>query len=151
MTANQTEHEFALEADGFTLTWAVTFSPESKESLVGRVSLKLAPELGGETLGSTEVAIMTADFVRLRDYLESHMAALRSGAPIADYPFLGYDLGYQVQALHGELEDGEGEFGLRAMVLKGTSASGQRVYVGAESLMTTVAARRLMESLAALA
>jgi len=83
----------------------------------------------------------------LRDYLAKHIAALQNKTEIADYPFLGYDLGFQLQALHGELEGGEGEFGLRLLVNVGKSSAGSRVYAGAQSLVQVEAVRDLIQAI----
>lgn len=142
-----TNLELTLQTDGFIARWQLERSPVSDETLIGRVVIELAPEVGGAVFQSIEIGILPSDLNLLRDYLAKHITALESKTTIADYPYFGYDLGFQLQALYGELEAGKGECGLRILVNLGKSSTESRVYGGAESVVDIATLRQFISAI----
>jgi hypothetical protein len=79
--------------------------------------------------------IAFADLERLAAYLEDHVKGLQNDPTRDSGPFVPLGLGFQVQALSGEVSSpSDGELTLRVLVQVGENPrDGGRVYAGAEA------------------
>lgn len=102
------------------------------------VEFRLNPLIGEVAVKSVPTLIAISDLQRLVAYFENHIADLKQNPDSESYTFVTTDLGFQVQALSGEIRSqSDGEFSIRFMVNVGESnGEGCRVYVGGESLIT---------------
>ena len=78
------------------------------------------------------------DLERLVNYFEEHIACLKVDPDNESSTFITYGLGFQVQALSGEVRSlSDGEFTMRFMVNVGQSDfEASRTYIGGESEVT---------------
>lgn len=84
--------------------------------------------------------IAIADLHRLRDYLKSHLSALQSDPEAQSIVFTPLELGFQLQALGGEVRSpDDGECTVRLMVQVASGEDHPRLYVGCEGTVTVAA------------
>jgi hypothetical protein len=96
--------------------------------------------------------IAIADLHRLRGYLEDHLRALQSNPDAQSFVFTPLELGFQLQALGGEIRaPDDGECTLRLMVQVASGEDRPRLYVGCESVVSAAALRSFIAQLDAAA
>jgi hypothetical protein len=101
---------------------------------------------------STPSLIATADLRRLREYLTDHLRALTANPDAESFVFTPMELGFQLQALSGEMrDDDDGECTVRLMAQVATGDDLPRLYVGCESVVTAAALRSFIAQLEAAA
>ena len=101
------------------------------------VEFQLDPCLGGISVKSEPTFVSMSDLQRLLAYFEQHIAHLQQDPNSESDIFVPLELGFQVQALSGEVRSQrDGEFSLRFMVNIGKSKDEDRVYAGGESVVT---------------
>ena len=93
--------------------------------------------------------LATSDIQRLIAYFKQHIANLRTNPDHQSQAFVPMELGFQLQALAGELyPDDDGEFTLRFMINVGkSSAEETAVYVGSETVVMLADVKQFMASL----
>ncbi|MEZ4361611.1 MAG: hypothetical protein R3B48_15600 [Kofleriaceae bacterium] len=100
---------------------------------------------------STPSFIAIADLYRLRDYLKDHLRALQSSPDAQSFVFTPLELGFQLQALGGEVRaPNDGECTVRLMVQVASGEDHPRLYVGCESGVTAAAMRAFIAQLDAI-
>ena len=101
---------------------------------------------------STPSFIAIADLHRLRDYLNDHLRQLQSNPDAQSFLFTPLELGFQLQALDGEVRaPDDGECTVRLMVQVASGEDHPRLYVGCESVVTATAMRSFIAQLDAAA
>ena len=102
------------------------------------VEFQLDPCLGGSLVKSEPTFVAMSDLQRLLAYFDQHIAYLQQDPDSESDIFVPLELGFQVQALSGEVRSQcDGEFSIRFMVNVGKSKDEDcRVYVGGESVVT---------------
>lgn len=127
-----------LKTDGYQISLDVRDLAASNEYVDVVVELILDPYLGDIVLKSTATLIALNDLSRLVKYFEAHIAQLLHNPDYQSETFVPMELGFQVQALAGEVyTENEGEFSLRFLLNVGKGEeTGHRVYVGGESVAT---------------
>ncbi len=127
-----------LETDGFTFSFHVDRRRTDQEYVGMTVLFVLDPTLGSVSLRSEPTSISTKDLQDLVTYFEQHVAHLQQDAWSDAEMFVNTELGFQLQALAGELLSAtEGDFGIRCTVNVVKSDEGRsRVYVGGEANVT---------------
>jgi hypothetical protein len=91
---------------------------------------------------STPSFIAVSDLHRLRAYLNDHLSALASNPDAQSFVFAPLELGFQLQALSGEVRaPDDGECTVRLMVQIASRQEHPRLYVGCESVVTVTAIR----------
>ncbi len=140
-------HKCLLETEGARITFELEKATEQHFNLA--IQFALDPHLGGFSLNSPPTFITTSDIQRLIAYFEQHIAHLRTNPDHESQPFVPMELGFQLQALAGELyPDDDGEFTLRFMIYVGKSpAEETSVYVGSETVVMLAHVRQFMASL----
>ena len=90
-----------------------------------------------------------SDLYRLATYFEEHIVQLLQNPDGASSTFVPMELGFQVQALAGEVHaENDGEFSVRFLVNVGKSKDeGEKVYVGGEAVVTLKNIRKFIASL----
>jgi hypothetical protein len=138
-----------LETDGYRVSFDLQDIQTSKENVDMIVEFILDQHLGGIMVKSVPTFIASSDLYRLATYFEEHIAQLPQNPDRASYTFVPMELGFQVQALAGEVHaENDGEFSVRFLVNVGKSKDeGERVYVGGESVVTLKNIRRFIASL----
>ena len=124
-----------LEAEGFTFSFEVNRARSDAEYVDMIVLFKLDQKLGNVLVRSEPTSITTKDLLRLVSYFENHVAHLEQNSWSASDTFVNTELGFQIQALAGEiLSPGQGGFSIICMVNIGKSyEEGSSVYVGGEA------------------
>jgi hypothetical protein len=130
--------KYVLETEGYRVCFALRETPTAKESAEVVVELVLDPNLGDVAVQSVPTLMTVHDVSRLVAYFEAHIARLQQHPDSESYVFVPLELGFQVQALAGEVQAGDdGEFSVRFFVNVGASSqAGHRVYIGGESVVT---------------
>jgi hypothetical protein len=141
---NRMGRHLDLEARGFRAAFQFQSAPRSAAHLDAAVSVFLPPELGGMCIESVPTFLSVADLGRLSDYLDNHLRSLQNGATDNAGPFVPLELGFQFEALDGDIDAaGEGELSLRLLINVGVEpAEETRVYSGVEG---AIDARKLAE------
>lgn len=126
-----------LKAEGFAFSFEVNRARSDSEYVDMTVLFKLDQKLGNVVVRSEPTSIATKDLIRLVSYFESHIAQLQQDSWSASATFVNTELGFQIQALAGEvLSPSEGGFSITCMVNVGAShEEGSSVYVGGEAFV----------------
>ena len=138
-----------LETAGYRVAFSLRAVQTSREYVDLLVEFTLDQHLGGIVLQSVPTCITARDLSRLAQYFEAHMAQLLRHPDSESSTFVPMELGFQVQALAGEVEaENAGEFSVRFLLNVGTSQdAGERVYVGGESVVPLKNVRKFTASL----
>jgi hypothetical protein len=138
-----------LETDGYRVSFDLNSGENSKEYVDLVVELTLNKHLGSVAVRSVTTCITISDLWRLTAYFEEHIERLRQDFDSESYAFVPMELGFQVQALEGEIQqENDGEFSIRFLVNVGEgSKQNHRVYIGGESVVTLKNIRRFIVSL----
>ncbi|MCI0457075.1 MAG: hypothetical protein L0Z62_08855 [Gemmataceae bacterium] len=138
-----------LDAGGYRVAFTLHHHDAKGEYLEATVALSLPAALGGTSVTSKPTFIAVKDLRRFVAYLDGHIASLRDDPAHESFAFVPLELGFQAQALAGEVDsENEGEFTLRFLVNVGeVPTDGGRVYVGAESAVEVSRVRKFMASL----
>ena len=130
-----------LETEGSQIVFELRSLPTKKElDLI--VNFRLEPQMGAFCVRSIPTFIALSDLQRLITYFEEHATHLLNDPDTQSHTFVPMGLGFQLQALSGEIFSEnqaalEGEFTLRLMVNVGRSHhEATSVYVGGEMLVT---------------
>jgi hypothetical protein len=139
----------ALETEGYLICFALQETQAAKESAEVVIELILDRSLGNVAVQSVPTLMTVRDLSRLEAYFEEHIARLQRHPDSESYVFVPLELGFQVQALAGEVQAGDdGEFSVRFFVNVGESRqAGHRVYIGGESVVTLKNLRVFLASL----
>jgi hypothetical protein len=136
-----------LEAEGFRLTFHLS-NGKGEDWMDGLLALSLHPDLGGLTVHSAPTAIQENDLRGLIAYFEDHIARLQQDPDAESATFTPLELGFQLQALAGDVESAdEGAFTLRALLNVGQREGCSRTYVGAEGVVEVANVRAFTHSL----
>lgn len=140
-----------LDTGGYQLVFEFTRPDPAREYVDATIELSFPAELGVASVRSVPTFITVRDLRRLGSYLEAHIAELQEDSRKEAEAFVPLELGFQAQALSGEVDPaGEGEFTLRFMVNVGDqSENGGRVYVGAEGIVEVTRVRDFIAALEA--
>lgn len=127
-----------LETEGYKIFFELKSLETSKQDVDLIVEFQLNPHLGGLVVKSIPSIFAIKDLERLINYFEEHIACLKVDPDSESSIFITYGLGFQVQALSGEVRSlNDGEFTMRFMVNVGQSDfADSRTYVGGESDVT---------------
>lgn len=127
-----------LETEGYKILFELKSLENSKQDVDVIVEFQLNPHLGSLVVKSIPTFIAINDLERLVNYFEEHIAYLKVDSDSESSIFITYGLGFQVQALSGEVRSSnDGEFTIRFMVNVGQSDfEASRTYVGGESVVT---------------
>jgi hypothetical protein len=141
--------KYVLETEGCRICFALQETPAAKESAEVVVELVLDRNLGDVTVQSVPTLMTVHDLSRLGAYFAAHIARLQQHPDSESSVFVPLELGFQVQALAGEVQTGDdGEFSLRFFVNVGESSpAGHRVYIGGESVVSLKKLRVFLASL----
>jgi hypothetical protein len=141
--------KYVLETEGYRICFALQEIQAAKESVEVVVELILDRNLGDVAVQSVPTLMTVRDVSRLVAYFEAHIACLQQHPDSESYVFVPLELGFQVQALAGEVQAGDdGEFSVRFFVNVGESSqAGHRVYIGGESVVTLKNLRVFLASL----
>jgi len=145
-----------LETDGYQIAfdfkgWATQQEVDMVVTFMG--GPPLCPRFSAT---SVPTFISLSDLRRLRHYFFSHIAQLQQNPDRESYPFVPLGLGFQVQALGGDVRlsneaavgSQEGEFTIRFMVNVGRSHDeNAAVYVGGETAVTVANINHFLVSL----
>lgn len=130
-----------LETEGSQIIFDLSSLPTKKElDLV--VHFRLDPQMGRFCVSSIPTFIAINDLQRLISYFEEHITDLRNDPDSQSHTFVPLGLGFQLQALSGEIftenkASLDGEFTLRFMINVGRSHNeATSVYVGGEMVVT---------------
>lgn len=136
-----------LETEGTHITFELEKATEQQFNLA--IQFALDAHLGGFSLNSPPTFITTSDIQRLIAYFEQHIAHLQTNPDHESQTFVPMELGFQLQALAGELyPDDDGEFTLRFMINVGkSSAEETAIYVGSETVVMLAHVRQFMAEL----
>jgi hypothetical protein len=141
-----------LEAAGYRVAFAFQNGSPAGEYVDTAVELSLAAGLGDITLRSQPTFLALRDLHRFAAYFEDHIANLRKDSSREAALFVPQELGFQVQALAGDvIADDEGEFTLRFMLNVGHDDDGGRVYAGAESVISVGRTKEFVAALEGIA
>ncbi|MBV9391209.1 MAG: hypothetical protein JOY96_04875 [Verrucomicrobia bacterium] len=141
--------QMVLETEGFRFAFHVDYGRTDQQYLGMTVTFQLLSPLPEMTLSSERTSIAVADLHHLLEYFEQHMTRLKekNGDAEADV-FLNWELGFQLQALAGNVEPPMDEmFSIRCLLNVGKGKNGHRVYVGGESDVTFEQARAFMRDI----
>jgi len=146
---NNMVQKYVLETEGYRICFALQETQAAKESADVVVELILDRTLGDVSVQSVPTLITVRDLSRLMAYFEEHIARLQQHPDSESYVFVPLELGFQVQALAGEVQaEDDGEFSVRFFVNVGESSqAGHRVYMGGESVVTLKNLRVFLASL----
>ena len=146
---NNMVQKYVLETEGYRICFALNETQAAKESADVVVELVLNRHLGDVAVKSVPTLMTVRDLSRLVAYFEAHIARLQQHPDSESYVFVPLELGFQVQALAGEVQAGDdGEFSVRFFVKVGASSTaGHRVYIGGESVVTLKNLRVFLTSL----
>lgn len=138
-----------LETEGYRILFALKDVQASQEYVDMIVEFTLDQHLGGIMVKSVPTCIASSDLHQLVTYFEEHIAQLLRNSDRESCLFVPLELGFQVQALAGEVyAENDGEFSVRFLLNVGKSKDeGERVYVGGESVVTLKNIRRFIASL----
>ncbi|MBW4612033.1 MAG: hypothetical protein KME21_01880 [Desmonostoc vinosum HA7617-LM4] len=133
-----TSSKCLLVTEGYKIIFNLKSLETTKQYMDLIVKFQLDPNLAFVAVKSQPALISITDLKRLVTYFEEHIAQLQENPNRESYTFLTCDLGFQVQALSGEVRSPhEGEFSIRFMVNVGqNNAEASRTYVGGESVVT---------------
>jgi hypothetical protein len=137
-----------LEADGFIIYFNIK-STESEEHIDLSTEFIASKNIGNVKLKSCSTFITKKDLNRFSEYLENHIKKLEYDSDSESDIFVPMELGFQAQALEGEIGDkNNGEFSLRFLLNVGKDgAENHSVYMGGESIVTLRNARAFIDSL----
>jgi len=146
---NNMVQKYILETEGYRILFNLKETQAAKESADVVVELVLNRHLGDVAVKSVPTLMTVRDLSRLVAYFEAHIARLQQHPDSESYVFVPLELGFQVQALAGEVQAGDdGEFSVRFFVNVGESSqAGHRVYIGGESIVTLKNLRVFLASL----
>jgi hypothetical protein len=138
-----------IETDGYRVSFDLKDMQASKEYIDMIVEFTLDQHLGDIMVKSVPTFIAASDLYRLATYFEEHIAQLLQNPDGASSTFVPMELGFQVQALAGEVHaENDGEFSVRFLVNVGKSKDeGEKVYVGGEAVVTLKNIRKFIASL----
>jgi len=125
-----------LETHGYQVLFKLNDIQDSQEYINMVIELRLDPHIGDIMVRSISTFIALNDLRRLASYFAEHIARLQENPDSESDTFVPMELGFQVQALAGEVTpDNEGEFSIRFLLNVGQSKEdGHRVYIGGESV-----------------
>jgi hypothetical protein len=145
-------YQFTLQANGFH----IVFNGEPvhlNEALDTIIEIQLFPHLGGFTVRSVPMFLRINDLQRFLVYLEEHIEHLRNDSFYESYVFVPLELGFQVHALPGDVdEDTNGSFCLLFLVnigLRGEDEDDTRVYIGGETNIDVSEVRAFIQTVRA--
>jgi hypothetical protein len=132
---SQTTGKCLLETEGYRILFEFKSLETTQKNVDMMVEFELAPNLGSISVKSIPAFIAIKDLQRLLMYFQKHIARLQEDSDTESDTFLDYGLGFQLQALSGEVRSAsDGEFNLRFMLNIGQSSAGaSRTYIGGES------------------
>jgi hypothetical protein len=137
-----------LETEGFQVVFHLRNLDPHGDYVDGVIELCLRPELGDLSVESPPTFLALSDLRQLIAYLDAHIACLEEDPDTESPVFVPLELGFQVQALSGEVAgENDGEFTLRFMVNVGQREGCARTYVGAEGVVTVQSVREFGSSL----
>ncbi len=138
-----------LDTDGYRISFTLNAGQASQACLDLIVELMLDKHLGDVVVTAVPILIDVRDLSRLVDYFDEHVAQLLQNPDHESYTFVPIGLGFQVQALAGDVQEGnDGEFTVRFLLHVGQSeAEGHRVYMGGESVVSLKNITRFTSSL----
>lgn len=127
-----------LETDGYKIIFELKSLETSKKDVDLIVEFHLNPHLGSLVVKSVPTFTAIKDLERLVNYFEEHIARLKVDPDNESSIFITYGLGFQIQALSGEVRSlSDGEFTMRFMANVGKiDFEASRTYVGGESSVT---------------
>src|SRR5437588_11301888 len=106
-----------LETEGFRVVFNLRNPDAAREYVDGRIELSLQPGLSPLSIQSMPTFLGVTDFRQLVAYFEEHLRRLRDDPGAESTVFVPLELGFQIQALAGEVnEQDEGEFTVRFLV-----------------------------------
>ncbi len=143
--------KITLQAEGFQFSFEVDYGRTDQEYVGMIVSFQLVPHLQSMSIHSDKTSISVKDLQRLIEYFEQHVAHIQDNPSYNSDVFLNWELGFQLQALAGEidsLDDEEGYFDIMCLVNVGDRET--RVYAGGESNVTLKDAKAFTETIKAL-
>ena len=137
-----------LETEGYQAHFHLERLPRPAGALDARIEVCLREEVGGTSLRSEPTFLRGNELQRLVAYFEGHIARLQTEPNTESPVFVPLELGFQVQALAGDIETAnEGEFTLRFLVNVGQPEGRARTYAGAEAVITVQQVRAFVVSL----
>jgi hypothetical protein len=147
--ANNMDKKCILETEGYRISFSLKAVQDSKEYVDMIVEFTLDQSLGGTIVKSVPTFIASDDLYRLVAYFEEHIAQLPQHPDREASTFVPMELGFQVQALAGEVyAENDGKFSVRFLLNVGKSKDeGERVYVGGEAVVTLKNIRKFITSL----
>jgi hypothetical protein len=136
-----------LDTEGFSLVVSLQ-APIVEDWVDGRIELRLHPELGNLVIQSAPTSFQERDLRGLIEYLEGHITQLQQEPETAASVFVPLELGFQLQALSGDVEsDDEGEFTIQVLANVGQREECSRTYVGAKGVVTVASVRAFLSAL----
>ena len=121
---NSMVQKYVLETEGYRICFALQETQAAKESAEVVVELILDRNLGDVAVQSVPTLMTVRDLSRLVAYFEAHIARLQQHPDSESDVFVPLELGFQVQALAGEVQAGDdGEFSVRFFVNVGESST----------------------------
>lgn len=130
--------ECLLETDGFLICIGLNSLNKESKNIDSLITFLLDASIEKLSIQSVPTYIAVNDLQRLANYFEQHVKYLQQDPNRESHPFVPVELGFQVQALQGEVRsERDGEFSIRFMVNVGKrSATSTNVYVGGEAVVT---------------
>ena len=98
--------KYVLETEGYRICFALQETLATKESAEVVVELILDRNLGKVAVKSVPTVMTVRDVSRLVAYFEEHIARLQQHPDSESPVFVPLELGFQVQALAGEVQGG---------------------------------------------
>ncbi len=127
-----------LETEGYQILFDLKTLDSTTKDVDAVVEFILDPRLAEISVKSVPTFVAIKDLQRLIKYFEEHIALLQQDSDSESYTFVTWGLGFQVQALSGEVRSpNDGEFTLRFTINVGyVNKEASRIYVGGESVVT---------------
>ncbi|WP_433932487.1 hypothetical protein AB3662_48110 [Sorangium cellulosum] len=124
---------FQMSANGYGAIFRLWRAPLSSEHVDAEIEMYLDASRRDTLVRSSRAFISVKDLRRLASYLDEHIALLMSKPNESSPIFVPLEMGFQIQALSGEVDSSEdGVFSMRLMINVGKSETGENVYVGCE-------------------
>ncbi len=141
-------NQFLLKTDGYQVLFNLTHLEHTKDYLDAIFEFRLDPQLANVSVKSPQTFISIKDLQELIAYFENHITRLQNNPDSQSEPFVTWELGFQVQALSGEIrspQDGEFDILFMVNVGQGNEEVGS-TYVGGESAVTLENIQRFISS-----
>jgi hypothetical protein len=131
-------YQCLLTTEGYQVSFNLNPRPDLTQYLDLILEFSLTQPGAPLCLQSAPTLMAINDLQRLLDYFEFHLAQLKQQPDSESYPFVPLELGFQLQALAGEIqEDLDGEFNLRFMInISKTDEEQPNTYFGGEAPTT---------------